>query len=372
MKTLLDDYIFSDTLRYEGHKLIYTPENGEPIVLGGFLGAAVLGALLHGQEEGHDRGISLNNRDGRHAFFHRYEDETLHENGGLLTVEVQALSEDYMELEDEKNILLTICGNDRLYDLAFGLTIDYMEYLVAEQVREHIYDLVPWTEPFAQWLYTAGFVETRRQHLLAIDWSDPAGVYALAELLRQSTEETVPTFVFDGLSAEQVLNGYWEWLWNTVQTEANLYPDAKVKLAEYKEKILKNETNYDDLKPEIGKLQPSDINLFRSWMNQWTDFIKTKIEPVTSKRQKKEEEQLFFPDNVLVCPTEDMDEKYAAAREYIKERSRYDEKFRKFAKDVSHARFCRQLTLLFGWYVDPDSLRKSMLRKPKRKTKKYT
>lgn len=167
MKTLLDDYIFSDTLRYEGHKLIYTPENGEPIVLGGFLGAAVLGALLHGQEEGHDRGISLNNRDGRHAFFHRYEDETLHENGGLLTVEVQALSEDYMELED-------------------------------------------------------------------------------------------------------------------------------------------------------------------------------------------------------------MDEKYAAAREYIKERSRYDEKFRKFAKDVSHARFCRQLTLLFGWYVDPDSLRKSMLRKPKRKTKKYT
>ena len=81
MKTLLDDYIFSDTLRYEGHKLIYTPKNGEPIVLGGFLGAAVLGALLHGQEEEHDRGIFLNNRDGRHAFFHRYEDETLHENG---------------------------------------------------------------------------------------------------------------------------------------------------------------------------------------------------------------------------------------------------------------------------------------------------
>lgn len=361
MKTLLDDYIFSDTLRYEGHKLIYTPENGEPIVLGGFLGAAVLGALLHGQEEGHDRGISLNNRDGRHAFFHRYEDETLHENGGLLTVEVQALSEDYMELDDEKNILLAICGNDRLYDLAFGLTIDYMEYLVAEQVHEHIYDLVPWTEPFAQWLYTAGFVETRRQHLLAIDWSDPAGVYALAELLRQPTEETVPTFVFDGLSAEQVLNGYWEWLWNTVQTEANLYPDAKVKLAEYKENILKNETNYDDLKPEIGKLQPSDINLFRSWMNQWTDFVQEKIHPVTP--QKKDTRQELFLDDVLPVPPE---RNYVEVKKYILERCRYDKKFENYFRLHKMTEMSHQLTLIFGWFVDDNALGKRMKSKAKK------
>lgn len=33
MKRLLDNYIFSDTLRYEGHKMVYAPESGEPIVM---------------------------------------------------------------------------------------------------------------------------------------------------------------------------------------------------------------------------------------------------------------------------------------------------------------------------------------------------
>ena len=41
---------------------------------------------------------------------------------------------------------------------------------------QQIYDLVPWTGPFAQWLLNAGYVETRRQHLLSIDWNDPAAV----------------------------------------------------------------------------------------------------------------------------------------------------------------------------------------------------
>ena len=39
---LLSDYIFSDSLRYEGHKLVYTPDGSEPVVLGGILGAAIL------------------------------------------------------------------------------------------------------------------------------------------------------------------------------------------------------------------------------------------------------------------------------------------------------------------------------------------
>ena len=373
MKPLLDDYIFNDRLRYENHRLIYGTHIEDRLEIGGFLGAAVLGALLYGQEEGRERGIMLNVRDGRKEFIKRYEDETLHENGGFFSTEVQALSEAYMEINGDMNVLLGMCGNERLYDLAFGLMIDYMEMLVEEQICEHIYDLVPWSEPFAQWLYNAGYVETRRQQLLAIRWDDPAIVCALAEFLQKPKEETQPTFVFGGLSAEQVLEGYWNWLWDTVQQEANLYPDAKERLAEYKQTILANETNYDFLKPEIGQLQPSDINLFRKWMGLWKDFVEQKIEPtVTSKRQRKEEKQIFFPDEVLTCPTEDMNEKYAAVREYIKERSRYDEKFRKFAKNVSHAKFCRQLTLLFGWYVDPNSLRKSMSRKPKRKTKKYT
>jgi len=276
---MLEDIILSDHLRYEGHKMIYTPKEGEPIVFGGILGAAVLGALLYGQEEGRERGIMLNGRDGRKEFFARYEDEMLHENGGFFSTEVQTLSESYIEIDGDINMLLTICGNERLFDLAFGLMVDYMETLVQEQVNEHIYDLVPWSEPFAQWLYNAGFVETRRQQLLAIDWSDPAIVYALSEFLKKPEEKIVPTFVFDGLSAEQILNTYWNWLWNAVQQESNLYPDAKVRLAEYKQKILDNETDYDFLKPEIGKLQPTEINLFRSWMNQWKDFVYSKLKP---------------------------------------------------------------------------------------------
>ena len=371
MKQLLADYIFSDTLRYENHRLIYGSTAENRMELGGFLGAAVLGALLYGKDESRERNMILNTSEGRKQFFKRYEDETLQENGGYFNTEVQTLSEAYIELNGDLTVLFAICGNERLYDLAFGLMVDYMEMLVEEQVREHIYDLVPWTQPFAQWLYEAGFVEKRRQHLLAIDWTDPAGVYALAEFLRKPTEETEPTFVFNDLSSDQVLNGYWEWLWNAAQTEANLYPDSKVRLAQFKENILQTETNYDDLKHEIGKLQPEQINLFREWMNKWVDYVKEKIKPETPKQQKKEE-QLFFSDNVLKCPTEDTKEKYAATREYIKERKRYDKEFGKFVKNASHAKLCRQLSLLFGWYVDPDSLRKSLLRSPKRKTKKYT
>lgn len=376
MKPLLADYIFSDSLRYEGHRLFYSVTNEDRIEIGGFLAAAVSGALLYGRDEGRERGILLNIRDGRKEFFDRYEDETLHENGGLFSTELQALSEAYMDLNGDMTTLLSICGNERLCDLALGLMVDYMEQLVKEQTGEQIYDVCPWTGPFAQWLFNAGYIETRRQHLLSINWTDPVEVNALSEKLSndklQTTNDQQPTFVFDGLSAEQVLNGYWTWLWDTVQQEANLFPDAKLRLAEYKKQILANETTYDFLKPEMKDFTPEQLNLFRSWMNKWVDFVQSQIQPPAApKRQKKEEKQLFFPDEVLQCPTEFMKEKYAATREYVKERSRYDEEFRKFAKNESFAKLCRQLTMLFDWYVDPDSLRKSMLRKPKRKTKKY-
>ena len=236
MKQLLDDYIFSDVLRYEGHCLIYGKEE-DRLEIGGFLGAAVLGALLSGTDEGRERSISLNIRDGRKEFFDRYEDETLHENGGFFSKEVQALSEAYMEINGDLSLLLSICGNDRLYDLAFGLMIDYMEKLVEEQVGEHIYDAFQWTTPFAQWLFTAGYVETRRQQLLAINWSDPAGVYSLAEFIKMPQEETEPTFVFDNERAEDLLNGYYNWLMAAIEQEAAVYPDEKVQLAALKEKV---------------------------------------------------------------------------------------------------------------------------------------
>lgn len=278
MKQLLDDYIFSDVLRYEGHCLIYGKEE-DRLEIGGFLGAAVLGALLSGTDEGRERSIFLNIRDGRKEFFDRYEDETLHENGGFFSKEVQALSEAYMEINGDLSLLLSICGNDRLYDLAFGLMIDYMEKLVEEQVGEHIYDAFQWTTPFAQWLFTAGYVETRRQQLLAINWSDPAGVYSLAEFIKMPQEETEPTFVFDNERAEDLLNGYYNWLMAAIEQEAAVYPDEKVQLAALKEKVRKHEPDYDFLKPEMKSFTPEQINLFRNWMNRWTEFLNSKLKP---------------------------------------------------------------------------------------------
>ncbi len=366
MKHLLSDYIFDDSLRYEGHCLIYGKEE-DRLEIGGFLGAAVLGALLSGTDEGRERSIFLNIRDGRKEFFDRYEDETLHENGGFFSKEVQALSEAYMEINGDLSLLLSICGNERLYDLAFGLMMDYMEKLVEEQVGEHIYDVFQWTTPFAQWLFTAGFVETRRQQLLAIDWSDPAGVYSLAEFINKPQEEIEPTFVFENERAEDLLNGYYNWLMAAIEQEAALYPDAKVQLAALKEKVRLNEPDYEFLKPEMKDFKAEQINLFRKWMNQWTDFVKTKIEPPVSSK-KKDIRQELFPDNITPIPQSN---DYSAVREYIHDRSKYDAEFKKYQKSHYLTDFCQQLTFIFDWPVEYNSLYKSLKRRLKHPKKDH-
>ena len=360
MIRLLDNYIFSDALRYEGHKLIYTPDNGVTIELGGILAAAILAALIVDTDEGDARGIALDSDEQRADFFELYEKEVRRDNGGMLTTEVQSLSEAYMELVGDDEMLVRICRNDRLYDLAVGLVIDYMQRLVRELIREQIYDFLPWTGPFAQWLYDAGFVETRRQHLLSIDWMDAAQVYALSESLKNAEAETEPTFVFEGLSAEQILNGYWKWLWESVQQAASEYPDAKVRLAEYKQTILENETNYDYLKPEMKAFTPQQLNLFRKWMNLWIDFVKHKItcpeeESFPQQHKNPKIKQEIFPDKYLICPEPD---KYAPTRDYILERCKYDAAFKKFILSHTIAELCDQLTLMFGWYVVPNHLGK--------------
>ena len=173
---LLSDYIINAHTRYEAHTLFYIPENGDSIELRGFLAAAIFAALIVDTNEGDARGIALDTDEQREAFFTRYEKEVRRDNGGLFSTEVQTLNEAYLEFTGDEEILVQICRNDRLFDLADGLMIEYMQRLVREQVGEQIYDLVPWTGPFAQWLLNAGYVETRRQHLLSIDWNDPAAV----------------------------------------------------------------------------------------------------------------------------------------------------------------------------------------------------
>lgn len=363
MKQLLDNYIFSDALRYENHRMIYDTGTENRTEIGGFPAAAVLGALLYGQDEGRERGIFVTDPNGRKEFIRRYEDETLHENGGMFKTEVQALSEAYMEFNGDMNILLAICGNERLYDLAFGMMVEYMEQLVKEQVYEHIYELCEWREPFAQWLFDAGYIETNRQHLLSIDWTDAAIVCGLAEEIEKSPtlETSNPSFLFDGERAEDLLNGYYNWLMASVEQEAALYPDANVQLAAFKTKVLQYETDYDFLKPEMKSFTPDQLNLFRKWMNQWIHFLQEKIQPVNPK--KKDIRQEFLLDDVQPVPQE---RNYVQLREYIFERCKYDKKFEKAFKDKKRTDFCDQLSLLFGWFVDPNALGKRLNKKSKK------
>lgn len=372
MKQLLADHIFSPSLRYEGHKLVYTLQEGEPIVLGGILGAALLCVRLLNTDEQNERGFVLNEDLRYDSFYKQYESEVIADDWGYIESELEQLDLAYLELYANENTTIeTICPNRRQLSIALDVVATYMRRITIERYGAHIYDLVRWTTPFAQWLFTAAHAEPRRQRFLTVDWTDPALVHDLAcDMEKNEPEE--PVFIFEGEKAADIMNRYWDWLWNFAQIDAATFPDSKVVMAEYKKSIRKEETDYEFIKPEMKNFPQEQINLFRKWMNQWTDFVEDKIQPERSKQEKKEEEQLFFPDGVLKCPTEDMKEKYAATREYIKERKKYDEKFKNFAKKASYAELGRQLTMLFGWYVDPDSLRKSMLRKPKKKKKQYT
>lgn len=367
MKRLLDDYTFDNNLRYEAHSLIYRDTDGMEIVLSGIMGAAVLCALLDNTDEGDARAIALDSQAQRSAFFERYEHEVRRDNGGLFSTEIEALSNAYMELTDP-DVLLHICRNIRLYDLAYGLVMDYMQRLVIEQTGAHIYDAVPWRMPFAQWLFDAGYAETQRQHLLSINWTDAAAVYAFAMEITNDrsaiTNDQSPTFFFEGEQAEQLMSDYFNWLWLQVQAQAAMMPDAKVQLAQFKPEVLEQETNWDFILPELRKLAPEDLNLFRKWMSRWTEFITKQLgaadEPNTERRKVLNQE--IFLDNVLTIPQEN---NYVAVREYIQERCRYDKDFNSYYTTRTLTRLCEQLTLLFGWYVNPNHLGKR-LNRPKR------
>ena len=372
MKNLLDDYIFSDSLRYEGHKLIYRPQSGEPVVLGGILGAALLCARLLNTEEQTERSLILDEALEYDSFITRYEQEVIADDWGYIDAELEQLDLAYLDLiSDEQISIETICPNKRQLRIAMDIVSTYMRRVAVELYKAHIYELVPWQMPFSQWLFNAAYAEPRRQRFLQMDWTEPALVHDLACYMDNDTPDE-PLVYFESEEAADIMARYWDWLWNFAQKDAAIFPDANVRMAEYKESILRHETDWDFIKPEMKDFPQEQINLFRQWMNQWTAFVEEKLKSETPKMQRKKEDQLFFPDTILQCPTEDMEEKYAATREYIKERKKYDKEFRIFVKNSSHAKLCRQLTMLFGWYVDPNSLRKSMLRRSKRKTKKYT
>ncbi len=359
---LLDNYIIDARTRYEGHKLIYTPENGDPIVLGGILGAALLCVRLLNTEEQKERGYFLSEELRYEPFFVQYDQEVIADDWGYIEAELEQLDLAYLELySNEQMSIETICPNKRQLSIALDVVATYMRRIAIEQYKAHIYELVPWTMPFAQWLFYASQAEPRRQRFLTIDWTDPALVHELACYMEKDTPEE-PLFVFEGEEAADIIARYWEWLWNYAQKDAALFPDSKVVMAEYKQRILKEETDWEFIKPEMKDFQPEQINLFRKWMNQWIAFVQQQIEPPVSS-QKKDIRQELFLDNVSPIPPE---RNYVEVRTYIRERCKYDKEFEKYFKAHKMTDMCHQLTLLFGWFVDPNALGKRMKSKAKK------
>jgi len=278
---MLENYIFDDHLRYEGHKLIYTfaEPTEEPIVIGGILGAAILCVRLINTDEQKSREIVLDEQLHYEPFFIRYEQEVIADDWGYISAELEQLDLAYMELysQDQVNIN-TLCPNIRQLNIAMDVVQTYMHRIAVEQYGEHIYDLVPWTMPFAQWILNAAQAEPLRQRFLNMAWNDPPLVHTLAEDTEKG-RQVEPLCVFDGEQAADIMQRYWDWLWDAAQQQAALFPDAKRKIAEYKQLILNEENNYYYLKPEMKDFTEEQLKLFDEWVDGWIAFVEEKIKP---------------------------------------------------------------------------------------------
>ena len=175
-------------MRYESHRLIYTPDGKPAIELTGILAATLLASLLVDTPEGNARGIRLYTDDEKEAFFALYDREVLRDDWGYLSAELNQLRDNYVQLMDDPDSLIGLCPNRRLLSLAMELLTNYMRRLALEPFGEHIWEAMPWKMPFAQWLIDAARVETRRQRFLQTDWTDIPAVIQLADIPDQTEE----------------------------------------------------------------------------------------------------------------------------------------------------------------------------------------
>ena len=272
---LLADYTFSTSLHYEAHTLVYTPEAGDSIELRGFLAAAILAALIVDTDEGDARGIALDTLGQRDDFFARYEREVLRDDWGYLAAEVNQLRDNYVQFATGENNLSDLCPNIRLLDLAMELAVAYMQHLVLESFCEHIWEVVPWKMPFAQWLIDAARVETRRQRFLKIDWTDAPMVIQLADL---PDETEAPTFVFEGEKAADIMDRYLQWLSDEVVAMKQEIPGAKITSADRKY-IFSQETDWAFLSDESGLFDASEQKQWNQWKREWTAFLTDRLLP---------------------------------------------------------------------------------------------
>lgn len=273
---MLEDYILNDRLCYTDHYLYVTGD--DELQIGGVLGAAILCAMLVDTEEGNRRGIAIDTEAEQRAWITRYEREVRRNEWGLLTTELRLLADAYICQTTSTVTWLDICPNIRLLDLAMRLMTTYMKYLTVEAFGVHIWECVPWENPFAEWLFDAAHAETRRQQFLHTDWMDAAAVTALAESTTKD-EASYPTLVFENEDTENIMSRYLKWVWSTYQAQLREIPGSQPRAAKHRTLVVEQETDWDFLYPEIRKLSESDQLLWAQWMLDWTTFVRRQLKP---------------------------------------------------------------------------------------------
>ena len=272
---MLEDIVFSDSLRYEQHAFIYDAPGGDSFRLEGVMAAALLCARLVDTDEGNRRGIAIDTDAEREVWIERYEREVRRDEWGLLMTEVPLLRDVYVQFIDSPATIYDFCPNIRLVDLAFQLMVYYMRHLVLEDVCEHIWEHIPWKAPFAAWLLEASRVETRRQRLLNIDWTNEVDVTSIADA--KDTPEP-PTLFFASEAANDIMASYFRWMWTTYQAQAGEFPGTKIGQRD-KNSLIERETNWTYLLPEMTYFDDDARELWLQWMTDWQDFLTRQLKP---------------------------------------------------------------------------------------------
>lgn len=270
---MLEDHLINENLRYEGH---YLKVADTDVQIGGVLGAALLCALLVDTEEGNRRGIAIDSEAEKQAWIAKYEREVRREEWGLLSKEVELLSEAYIELATSEMTLADLCPNVRILDLAQGLAVAYMRYLTRETYRDHIWECKPWEAPFGSWLLHAAYIETRRQRFMKMDWTDAAEVVALTE---QPDEQEEPTFFFEGESAADIQKRYLKWVWTEYQLVIREMPGSQPRAVKHRNYVVNQETDWRFMQDEIDALSDEQKQLWAQWMVDWTKYVNQQLRP---------------------------------------------------------------------------------------------
>ena len=274
---MLDDYIFSNRLRYENHTLIQdSPDSDEPLQIRGVFGAALMSAMLVTTDEGNRRGIVIDSAKDRKAWMETYEREVLHDGWGVLTEEALLLSEAYIQLAVDDKTPDALCRNVRLLDMARTLVVEYMQQLVKGQYGKHIWECVRWHAAFADWLLEAAYVETQRQLFLHIDWTDEVAVTSIDYQLKRSQ---YPTLRFEDEDARDILSRYFRWLWKTWQAKQLELPGAKPASTSNRIFIIEQEHDWSNLDDIVKTFDQADRQLWLDWMSEWQDYLARQLKP---------------------------------------------------------------------------------------------